>query len=358
MLYWKQDIEEVIDRYRKINRPGCSGALIQVIGIHSLEEGLPQVRPLKEWDFDADLPAFIDANLAHMNAQWSRRTALMDDAIPSLYPRFGIAEHSAYLGGEVIVEETTSYPVPFLHDLRDAEEIRPDPESRWFHYVMEGMDLIRERGAGKIAPRLRGGCSPADLANFVRGNALFTDFYDDPEGVRRLLEKCTEAEGWFLARQLDRYEPFYGGILEGMGIWLPEGAAGHLSEDWSYMCSAEMYREFGRPYTEKLAEPYTEVLMHLHGGGAHVIPEVAAIPKITYIQIVQDPNQPAPAEILRRYEKELRDKVVVLVATPREVQENVDLLRGRRTILQVETGTLEEAQELTAFVRRELPLEE
>ncbi len=358
MLYWKQDIEEIVERYRRINRRGCTGALIEVIAVRELEEGLPRVRPLKEWNFDAELPAFIDANLARANALWSRRTALMDDTIPSMYPRFGIAEHSAYLGGEVTVEETTSYHIPFLHDLKEADSIHADPQNRWFRYVMDGMRLIRERGQGKIASRLRGGCSPTELANFIRGNDLFTDFYDSPEEVHHLLEKCTEAEGWFLRQQLAQAEPFYGGILEGMGIWLPQGGIGHLSEDWSYMCSPAMYEEFGRPYTEKLIEPYTEALMHLHGGGAHVIPGVAAIDKITYIQIVQDPNQPAPAEICRRYADALRDKVVILVATPREVWENADFLRGRRTILQVETDTLEEAQEITAFVRRELPLTE
>ncbi|MGI5893662.1 MAG: uroporphyrinogen decarboxylase family protein [Candidatus Merdivicinus sp.] len=358
MPYYRENLEEIVENYRLLHDRDSKGALIQILDIAEVQDrvAVPEVKPLNQWNFDTQLKEFLDACLLQQETIWSNRMDVADDLIPSMYPRFGIAEHSAYLGGEVQVEKTTSYHIPIVRSWKDVDRLHTDPHNKWFRYVMDGIAYIQEKGQGKIAARLRGGCSPTDLANFVRGNDLFTDFYDEPEEVHRLLEKCTEMEGWFMKQQVDLYNGFCGGIIDGNGVWAPEGSFGHLSEDWSYMCSPSMYEIFGKPYTKKLIEPYQNALMHLHGGGAHVIPGVASIDKITYIQIVQDPSQPAPVDIYKKYEKELADKVIILAATGQEIEDNLDFLEGKRVIFQTQASTFEEAKRLVDLVHQSLPV--
>ncbi|MGN0994581.1 MAG: hypothetical protein ACI4PD_05605, partial [Butyricicoccus sp.] len=224
--YHKPNLEQTMRRYHALYETDAAGAMIFIRNIDELENdpAAPQVRPLNEWDFDRELEAYLDVCIAREDYLFSRReeAGLLDDAIPSVQPRFGIAEHSAFLGGEVRMEETTSYNTPFILEWSDMESLHTDPENKWFRRVVDGIDYIRRQGGDRVAPRLRGGCSPADLVNFIRGNEMFTDLYDYPDEMHALLARCTQAERWFLDEQSKVVGSFEGGIINGFGFWMPQ----------------------------------------------------------------------------------------------------------------------------------------
>lgn len=356
--YYKKNFDGIISRCRQINSGAKSGALLHINSIREIDRGpgIPDVKPLNAWDFDSQLPEYFDALLDREEAVWSRRTDVEDDRIPSVTPFFGIGEHSAYLGGKVRFEETTSYNTPFIRSWADTDKIVPDKNNIWFRRVIGGIAYMKKSRPGRIAARLRGGCGPAELAGFIRGNDLFTDFYDYPEEVHRLLKVCTKAERWFIDSQLEACGDFEGGILEGMNVWMPHGSFGHLSEDWSYMCSPEMYREFGRAYTDKMTQGFSDVLMHIHSGGAHILPELVKSKNITYIQISSDPNRPSALDIFRKYEDCLRGRIVMLAITGEELKSARDFLKDKRAIFSVDCDTVDEARRVVDYVRTEFPV--
>ncbi len=74
----------------------------------------PAIPPLHVFDLDHQLTAWLDHNLAAARPIWEAKAGLDDDTLPAICPRFGIAEHSAWLGAEVHLQETTCLPVPVL----------------------------------------------------------------------------------------------------------------------------------------------------------------------------------------------------------------------------------------------------
>lgn len=190
---------------------------------------------------------------------------------------------------------------------------------------------------------LRGLDAPMDLANAIRGNDLFTDFYDEEENVRKLLEFCTKAGRWTTEHQFEAVGQAEGGTITGLGIWIPGHGIGHLSEDTSSMCSMEMYREFGEPYTRKLLMDYDSALFHMHAMGRHILPAIAAMDKVKVIEISCDPNQPAPIEVYKEYADVLENKTVFIKMTRQQIEDNLNFLAARKTIIEYQAYTKEDA---------------
>jgi hypothetical protein len=332
--------------------PGKKGCCIQVKSIADIA-GQPG-RPLNSWHFPDDNLAYLEDRAIQQAGYWRQRQDLQDDLVPGIYPYYGIAEHSAFLGGEVQFSRSTSYHQPMLRQLGDYQNIILETSQMWLKMFREGYQYYREAWSDQFFIKLRGAYSALDLANIVRGNELFYDFYDDPGQVHLLLDFCVKATRFYFDAQ-DRDVPAYlGGKISGFDVWLPGHSIGHLSEDTSCLCSVEQYAEFGLPYLDQLTGPFDHALLHTHTLGRKNLPQFVSLAKVDVIQISSDPKEPASFDIFREYSPVLQEKVVVIDVTASDLERYTDLIRQHRCILWYEAQDLVDARWAVDFVRREL----
>lgn len=351
----RKDIGSLMERTKSFfarNKEGS--ALIQVKSIKSIT--IPESKFLNDWKFPGDLYDYLNARLEKSKHYWGERLDVKDDLIPCISPWFGIAEHSAFLGGDVDFSQSTSWHLPVIDDWNDMNKLAMDEENPWYRMIVDGIKYLKEISEGMFAVKLRGGYSPLDMANALRGNALFMDFYDNPEQVKDLLVFCARAIAWFMDRQKDAAGSFQDGFITGMDIWLAGNSAGHFSEDTAALCSPEIYKEFGMPYTTDLVRGYSHVFMHTHTLGVHTIPDIVSIPGIDVIEISNDPNCPRAIDVYRKLDTVLKDKVVVVNLTLDEIRDNLDFLKTRRTIFWYDAVDIDDAKAAVALIRREFPL--
>jgi hypothetical protein len=355
--FLRKDVDAVVGRIKEFSvNTKKTGTLIQVDQMLSVAkmEDYVEPKPLNSYDFDNDLYSYLDDSIERNLFAWSKRPGLEDDLLPTIMPAFGIAEHSAFLGGEVKIEATTSYHKPFIKEWSDAKKLTLDPENTWFKRMMDCFDYLNEKSCGRYLTRLRGGCSPAELMNFIRGNDMFTDFYEYPEETHELLEFCLRAEKWFIENQKEKVKEFSGGFVSGMGVWLPGNSFGHISEDWAVMCSPDTYEQFGKPYTERMIEDYDNVLMHLHSVGTQSFSNIISMDKLTYIEISSDPNAKRAIEVYKEFSDILEKKTVIIEPTVDEIIDNADFLREQKTVIKFRAKDLEEAKRITDFVKTKI----
>ena len=344
-------------RIRRFTTNGRLGDALINIDLHGSGFPLPPRTPFPRWRFPQDLRAYLDDQIAFLLETWERKRSLDDDAVPSLYPRFGIAEHSAFVGGEVEFGADTSYAHPCIREWGDLDRLELRDDSPWLHLVVDGLRYLAEKSAGRFAVMQRGAMAPLDLANALRGNDLFTDFYDSPAEVHRLLVFCTQACSFYLAHQKRAVPDLAGGTLSGCYVWMPGNSVGHLSEDASVLCSPAQYREFGRPYTARLVAPFDHAFMHLHTAGVRAFPDILSIARIDFIELANDPNTPRGIEIYRRDPALFAGKVVKLFVTFAEIKAHCDFLRQAKTVLFCTVADAAEGRAALDFVRRELPVQ-
>jgi hypothetical protein len=335
--------------------PRRGAALVQVLGGEGIS--LQSSKPLEKWKLPGEMIPYIDDRAAAVARFWEQRRDLDDDLIPAIAPWYGIAEHTAFLGGEVEFTGGTSFNHQILSDWKDFDNLKLDKNHPWLRLVIDGMRHCREKWGNLFAAKLRGADGPLDIANIVRGNDLFTDIYDHPDELHKLMDFCAAAARFTMDRQLQEATILEGGVITGFDIWLPLPCAGHLSDDASCMMSVENYEEFGLPYMRKVCAAYENVMLHTHSLGKKNIPQFASVPQIKWLQISSDPNSDRAIDVYREYEEVLRDKIVVVELTRREIEDNLDLLKRNKTHIWHTAPSMEAARETVRLVREELPVD-
>lgn len=289
-------LNRVIQRARAFYRQREPGhALISV----TVPAATPPIPPLRTFDLDHQLGAWLDHRLAAAEAGWAAKAGLDDDTVPSLSPQFGIAEHSAWLGMEVLLQDSTCLPVPMIHTEADLATLTPRSDTRWFRYMQQGYAHLRARQQGRFVLAVRGAMAPMDMANAVRGDALFTDFLLDPDFAHRLMARLVDVSRWYYEQLTGWADDLDGGRVFNYGSgWMPPHTIGHLSNDAAMLCGTAVYHTFGLPYETRFVQGYDHVLYHVHTERMHYVPELATLPNLSMLELTHDPRTPAPIENL------------------------------------------------------------
>lgn len=227
-----------------------------------------------------------------------------DDLIPWMSPDFGIAIHHSYvIDGPVTFAEWTSWaPHPLEADdgYRRLHEVTYNPENRWVRRIREMIRYWKNRASQPYLVNGHHHFSPLDMANALRGNALFTDFYDVPEEVSELLRRCADT---IIAHELDLRREI--GPQPGMPFWgalAPRGSI-FLSEDAMDMIGPALSTQWGQPWTAKVRDAVGGLAVHHHMMGAAAQGVIGQTVRNSLIQISNDPNCPPAADrLLELYE--------------------------------------------------------
>ena len=256
-----------------------------------------------------------------------------DDHIPSTSPWYGIAEHTAFLGGKVDFTASTTFQHKICEELEDFRRLTLNGNNRWIHLVVDGIRYMREKWGEYIPVRMRGTDGPSDIANAVRGSDLFYDIYDDPETLAELMDFCLKAVHFTMDRQREEATKILDGRITGFGLWMPGKCMGQLSEDVSVMLSPEIYEEHFFPALKNCVQMCDSAMLHVHSLGHRMLPLFASLDRIKLIEISSDPNAKRAVDIFRAYREVLKDKTVILAPTYEELMEMDDILSSQKVII-------------------------
>ncbi|MFH1008167.1 MAG: uroporphyrinogen decarboxylase family protein [Candidatus Latescibacterota bacterium] len=200
------------------------------------------------------------------DGQPSLRANLGVGFIPSLFgleSRFVQEDQMPWVMGTLSREEIAHLEIP---DVRNAG-LMP----RALEYISYFEEKLN--GKGRVYPSDTQG--PFDIAHLLRGHDLYTDLYDDPEWVHRLMHVATEtyiAVSRVLKEALG--EPLDSGIHTGMAM---EHGGVRVCDDSSINLSGAMFREFVQPYLAQALAPFGGGWYHFCGKAHHMLPAMLEI---------------------------------------------------------------------------------
>ena len=142
------------------NKPGVQ---IHIKSCASLN--LPGSGALNSYNFPQDMEKFLDKR-AHNDYLFARfHETIEDDFIPATQPWYGIAEHTAFLGGQVDFSDVTTFHHQICENFEDWRNLKLDRENMWLKLVVDGMAYMRQKWEEFIPIRMRGADGPSDIAN-------------------------------------------------------------------------------------------------------------------------------------------------------------------------------------------------
>ncbi len=312
----------------------------------------PNIPPLYDFDLDHQLTEWLDYKLEAARQVWQVKAGLDDDAIPRICPQFGIAEHSAWLGMDVLLQKDTCLSIPSLKSPEYLDRLQLSEETKWFQYMKKGYNYLRSKKDGSFVLSIRGTMAPMDLANALLGDNLFMDFILQSDFVHRLMKFLVDAIDWYYRHLRTWADDIDGGNVQYIGSgWMDKKIIGHLSNDAALLCSPEIYDEFAFPYESELIKKFSAVFYHVHNEKMHFIPKLAQLPGLKLLEVSNDPKTPGTLEDLDRIFAETGSANLMLSGTSDQVRACIDQLKERNVFLQVTCQDRKDAEDIVSFVR-------
>lgn len=191
--------------------------------------------------------------------------------------------------------------------------------------------------------------SPLDVANLLRGNDIFTDFYEYPDELKDLLKITTQAVIENAQNIKKASKNPWGGTFT-FNRWIPDGLL--LLEDAADLCSPKLYTEYGMPFTQEVIDKMGGAYIHHHSLGRQQFKNVSSLNGLYVQQMSSDPNCIRPVTDLDYVQGEVGNTVVDLECTAGEIFKYMDQIKRGRSILLVNCRDKEEAIRLVEFVRK------
>ena len=310
---------------------GRGKAQIHIKSCRSLR--FPAMPPLNSFSFPQDMESYLDLRAQRDIAYAAFHAAIDDDMIPSTAPWYGIAEHTAFLGGKVDFTADTTFQHKICDEIDDFRKISLDRDNLWIHLVVDGIRYLQEKWGTYIPIRMRGADGPSDVANAMRDSDLFFDIYDEPETLAELMSFCAKAINFTFDLQRPEATSIAGGVLNGFNLWMPGKCIGQISEDFSTMISPDTYEEHFFPALKETVAGCDMAMLHVHSLGQKMIPMFASVDQIKLMELSSDPNCDRAVEVFRKYHDVLQDKVVIVAPTWDELKNMGDLLESSKTIV-------------------------
>lgn len=269
-----------------------------------------------------------------------------DNMIPSVAPNLGIADYAAFIGGEIEFHKDTSWFRPILQEISDYRKLPKLGTAFWYKNFLDICEEILKLSSESGIPFLRGFYSPLDLAGALRGEAIYTDFYEYPDELRSLLDYCSEATITFAEDIYALARKYLKGSRYGM--WFLDGCI-YMSEDIACMISPKLYREYCAPYTQKVIDHFGVGHMHSHSRALYLVKEICSLDNVASLWIATDPNQPRPIDNIETLIKDARGVCLAIDCSEfLEIEQNFpEMMQGNVSIC-LPVNTTEEAEKMVA----------
>ncbi len=308
----------------------------------------------EQWPKASDDPiALYD----YWNALCRARAPFVDDEIPALHLDMGPGFMGGVMGSSVWYDHGTTWSEYSLTDLSlldELEEHHVGPGNVWIDRLVTAARFFGEKSVGKCGVGVAMLTGVGDVMTALRGpEQLCIDLFERPKEVHRLAEICTAALENTARIQFDSVPSFAGGYVDNYGIWTP-GRSAYFANDFSNLLSSEQYNEFFGPYDCRTAEIFDTPWMHVHSGGARLVPEFLRIPGLQGIQIVNDrPAGPTVRELLPIFQLIQKQHCLLLRKYSRdELEEVLPELLPARLYVDTQADSEEEAWQILDWWNR------
>jgi len=210
------------------------------------------------------------------------------ETFPSFAVNLGPNVYPSMIGAEVVYGETTSWAVHGMEDCSETDRINFSVDNEHFKKIESITKLALERSKNRYIVQYTDIHHGVDCADaFIGTDRLMTDMYDDPDGLMRLIGRCSQ-DFPFIYK-------YFNDMIKAAGhpsnTWMniPSSETFHVpSCDVAAMLGPEHFRRFCLPILREEVKVAKHNVFHLDGKG--MIPhvdDILDVPEINGIQWVQ-----------------------------------------------------------------------
>lgn len=345
LSYYKPDLVKTVGMMDKVYRDALNHKVGNVTfrALPKSDVALYSRFDLTKYNYENDIEQYAKDLCELYRESFEERRNVDDNMVPSVSPVLGIADYSAFVCGDIKFHRDTSWFKPVLREIEDFKSLPKLGTAYWYKNFLNICEEILKISSPAGIPFLRGFFSPLDLAASLRGEAIYTDFYEFPAELHSLLDYCADALIAFAEDVYSLAHRYLAGKKYGM--WHIKDCI-YMSEDTACMISPKLYRKFCAPYTQRVIDHFGIGHMHCHSRALYLVKEICSLDKVASIWIATDPNQPRPIENIT-YLIDSSNGVCLSIDCDRfdEIEGNIEELRKGNFSITLPVETAEEAEQ-------------
>ena len=296
---------------------------------------------LTNYDYSNDFNQYVADLLRGHIDMMEQRKSVDDNFFPNFNINMGIGDYSAFVTGDIVFNKETSWSTPSLKNLEDYKSFEPIGSSLWYRRYMIILEELLKQTSESGIPFCRGFFSPLDLAESLRGEHIYYDFYDEPEKLHELLDYCADVTIHFAEDIYALIKKYRKGSK--YGTFYSEGMI-NMSEDIACMISDDLYREFCAPHTQKVIDHFGVGHMHCHSRAMYLVKEICSLKNVANLWLATDPNQPRPFDCLEQLIKDANGVCLAIDCENfEEIEKNKQILKQGNFSICLPVKTCDEA---------------
>lgn len=290
-----------------------------------------------------DVDFLVENMQAHMES-----TYFGGESIPCAFVNLGPSVMGAYLGCPLHHDERTAWQTRIIREPSEWNDIRFDPENRWWQLTKKITRALVEAGQGKYFVSHTDLGDATDVMSYMRGpEDLCVDLLEIPDTIYRVRDQITDL--WF--RLYDELHSIVQTRMTGSACWLQIWSPGKtytLQSDFSCMISPSMYHDFVLPEVDRMARWLDHSIYHLDGPGAlQHLDMLLEIPELHGIQWVPGAGAP-PAkewpELIKRIQA--AGKLLDIGVHVNDIESLLEVVSPKGLLIGTGCSSPEEAREL------------
>lgn len=296
-----------------------------------------------------------DPEYLFLRAEYNaKNTIYLAEALPVVFPDFGVAAHAAYFGAKLNYMPGTVWFDPIL-DEPDINKLVYDESSVNAHKRI--ISELTERSKGLLMVAGTDNCGIIDALVNLRGNAkLLIDLVENPEFVEAARDKITDAWKNTQKQFYDVSKQSNGGgsAHAWMQTW-SRGIHGQLQCDFCVMISPEHFERFVLPELEECASFYVNSTYHFDGQEQiRHLDMLLSVKNLDNIQWTPVAGQPRTSDFIEIFKKiQAAGKGLVLLPELDEVPVLLENLSHKGLMIGVSgVNNIDEANGLIALAEK------
>ena len=238
-----------------------------------------------------------------------------DDRMYTIRANYGVGTVASMFGCQIVLTEDNTMPwcMPLSDEQLDKalESGEVDVEAGLGSRVAETVRFYADALSDydKLAACVKvfvcDTQGPFDTAHLVMGPKIYTEIYDNPDRVHRLLEITSDACIRLTRAQKELIGEGYDWSFHSQMV--SRGGA-RVCDDTPTNLSAECYRQFPKRYNERVLRELGGGWVHYCGSGRQILPEILSTPGVMGINF----GNPEMQDIAAVYEAASARKIPVL----------------------------------------------
>ena len=287
---------------------------------------------------------------------YAENTYFAGESLPAFDISLGPDQYAAFLGGDIIFGEGTTWVGAFWDHNWNGRKINIDTKKGgYFNRLISAYKTVADYANGRFLINMADLHGNLDALSAARGpENLCTDLYDSPDEIGRAVNAVVDTFPFVVdsiaaAGNMDK---------NGYIGWAPtycEEKFAVLQCDFSCMLSPQMARKYVMPALEREAAHLKRSVYHYDGVNAlgH-LDDILAIKNIDVIQWVPGTGNPRTIEwidLLRKIQKAGKG-VWIYDWTPEEIMTRHKELSPEKLIFQVSAATPQHADELVNCLKK------